>query len=419
MLPCSTTTNFHIRNSGTTLSFLHWLFFKEVSSTTGFERQVQRTQVVLPSSPNIEAYWMWNEHGMNFVLYDIQSSVDIELAFMSGNLIVDLSKCTSRLPYTIDFSRMEQTRHGYNTRRRIQRCPLLRGTSLQSLLALAPGITGSTGLMSGSGGVTTYGTSGGFPPVPGYGYGSFLTPAPVMMNPATSTPSLPTGQVHKSGMVPTPAPTPVMMNPVTPTPSLPTGHVGKSGMAGGLAGFTGGGLIRPPPSTKSLAVLGATGPPLTSHGIRPPSASTAVPSRPGTVPQTTLPPPATSVTSRSTSSPQKRRRRSKPSSKVGGPSSSSSSSSSSVSAAGSSSKEKTKSKRRTNKEKKAMASSTGLDDDAAKYARRKKKLKSGEDGVSRMCVATCRGEFCWIAKLRSNQHKITVSAGSIKIMGEQ
>ena len=61
--------------------------------------------------------------------------MDLELAYQRGDTSVSLATCSSQLPYTIDFTTMEQTRHGYGTRRSIQRQPLLKG-SLQSYLQI-------------------------------------------------------------------------------------------------------------------------------------------------------------------------------------------------------------------------------------------------------------------------------------------
>ena len=217
-----------------------------ISSYLGFERQVKRQLIVLPSTPDITAYWMWNEHGSNFVLYDIQSSVDIELSFLNGYPSLDLSKCTSRLPYTIDFGKMEQTRHHYNTRRRIQRCLLPVGFSLQNLLALAPGLTGSASLASGGGVTMPHSTSGtgggggggGFAAFSGYGSGPVPTPAMMnsgmpsgppagMVNFAPSVPPSASygGHVMKSGGISTSTP----YSLPGPTPSLSTTHMSKSG----------------------------------------------------------------------------------------------------------------------------------------------------------------------------------------------
>ena len=294
---------------------------------------MQRKQIVLPSAPDITAYWMWNEYGSSFVLYDIQSTVDIELAYANGYPSVDLSKCTSRLPYTIDFHRMEQTRHHYNTRRRVQRCPLPAGYSLQALLALAPGLTGSASLMSGGGmaGMTTvsHGTAstgggGGFA-FPGYGAGPVPTPAaPGMMNFAPSVPPSSGGHAIKSGGISTSTPfslpgptpslsathtskssvvasstsTPAMMNSMTTgtAPSFPSGpggggtggHMALVGKSGGLT-TSGGGLILKGGSrtsrtsggkTRTVAVLGAAAAPpppsfsSTSHSVPAPPVST-------------------------------------------------------------------------------------------------------------------------------------------------
>ena len=94
----------------------------------------------------------------------MDATVDLELAYQqylcgsSGGHTVDLSACSSRIPYTIDFSTMTQTRHQYQTQRRIQRELIPNGSSLQSLLApptqsttphTTPGATGASCLASG------------------------------------------------------------------------------------------------------------------------------------------------------------------------------------------------------------------------------------------------------------------------------
>ena len=102
---------------------------------SGYERSIRRVAVNLPSSPDINAYWTWCENRSKFVLYNLEASVDIELSHLRGDHSLNLAHCTNRLPYTIDFTNMEQTRHGYGTKRKIQRCSLSTGTSLQSCLA--------------------------------------------------------------------------------------------------------------------------------------------------------------------------------------------------------------------------------------------------------------------------------------------
>ena len=70
-------------------------------------------------------------YGM-FVLYDFVSMLVIEEAYQSrsvhGGQAVDLSRTPANLPYTISFQPMGgymfQTRHGFNTQRRVQRLPL-------------------------------------------------------------------------------------------------------------------------------------------------------------------------------------------------------------------------------------------------------------------------------------------------------
>ena len=67
-----------------------------------------------------------------FVLYDFVSMLVIEEAYQSrsvhGGQAVDLSSTPANLPYTISFQPMGgymfQTRHGFNTQRRVQRLPL-------------------------------------------------------------------------------------------------------------------------------------------------------------------------------------------------------------------------------------------------------------------------------------------------------
>ena len=67
-----------------------------------------------------------------FVLYDVVSMLVIEAAYQSrsphGRQEVDLSRTPASLPYTISFQAvagyMCQTRHGFNTQRRVTRFPL-------------------------------------------------------------------------------------------------------------------------------------------------------------------------------------------------------------------------------------------------------------------------------------------------------
>lgn len=145
--------------------------------------------VQLPTTPDITAYWMWAEYPGKFIPYHTDATVDIELAHLQQKLCVDLSQEASRLPYTIDFQHMKQTRHHYNTRRDIQRVPLPAGTTLQTLLKPQPvasnpavppvgSMAGASHLVTGSG--LMFGTSlpGAAPSYVGSGSGLVLGTTP-------------------------------------------------------------------------------------------------------------------------------------------------------------------------------------------------------------------------------------------------
>lgn len=130
----------------------------------GRERPIRRTTITLPLSPPIHSYWTWNERGTTFVPYCIDAIVDIESAYQQTLAArggapfvrqVDLSVCSSQLPYTINFSEMKQTRHGYGTKRTIQRVPIQGGHSLQTLLQYPLPITGGHSFSSNLGLLTT------------------------------------------------------------------------------------------------------------------------------------------------------------------------------------------------------------------------------------------------------------------------
>lgn len=104
----------------------------------GVTRTVRRNRIDFGSSPDVTAYWMWSENAGQSVPYQVEASVDIELAYQRNLPIVNLAKCSSQLPYTINFRNMDQTRHHFNTRRGIKRVPLSLGASLQSLLKESP-----------------------------------------------------------------------------------------------------------------------------------------------------------------------------------------------------------------------------------------------------------------------------------------
>ena len=98
----------------------------------GYRCHVRRCSVHLPSVAPCSGEWSWElGHGM-FVLYDVVSMLVIEEAYQSrsphGGQEVDLSHTAANLPYTISFQAvggyMRQTRHGFNTQRRVRRFPL-------------------------------------------------------------------------------------------------------------------------------------------------------------------------------------------------------------------------------------------------------------------------------------------------------
>ena len=102
-----------------------------------------RVPLQLPIGQSTTAYWTWAEHYNHFIPYDVQASIVIEEHYQRKCATVDLSRTSVAIPYTINFTKMEQKRHNYKTVRKIQRCPLPTGTTIQSLLAI-PGVASPT-----------------------------------------------------------------------------------------------------------------------------------------------------------------------------------------------------------------------------------------------------------------------------------
>lgn len=123
---------------------------KQIRTETGMERRIRRSEVCISGTP-CYGLWEWQDGSNNFNIYNITAMIEIEEAYCLKQPSVDLSVMPSQLPYTIDFNTMYQTRHGFNTRRKIRRTPLLK--PLQSYLA---GPTASASLMLGSTGTFTY-----------------------------------------------------------------------------------------------------------------------------------------------------------------------------------------------------------------------------------------------------------------------
>ena len=312
---------------------------------------------------------MWNEKGTNYVLYDAQSSVDIELAYLSNSGVVDLSQCTNQLPYTIDFRRMQQIRHGYNTRRRVQRCPLPSGTSIQSLLCLAPGLIGSTGLSSGVVASATHGMGGGYANymhTPGLGFGALTNPAPGVMSSMTPATSVPSGHVVKSGSA-------GLTRSINPTSQTGTKILATLGVPLPLSTGNAAGMSLAPAASRPLHPTPPAAVSLSASTLPP------TPSFPASTSTTASTAPTTSATlsSRPIAVAKRRRRENKSTSN------STSYPSSSTACAGSScSSSSVKTSKKSGR--KVRGGSQSFHDETAKFARKKKKKpKAEEDGVSR------------------------------------
>ena len=126
---------------------------KQIRTGTGMERRIRRSEICVSGTP-CHGLWEWQDGSNNFNIYTITAMIEIEEAYSLKQPSVDLSVKPSQLPYTIDFTAMYQTRHYYNTRRKIKRTQLSK--PLQSYLA---GPTASASLMLGSTGTFTLGSS--------------------------------------------------------------------------------------------------------------------------------------------------------------------------------------------------------------------------------------------------------------------
>ena len=143
----------------------------------------------------------------------MQALVDIELAFMSKQTRVDLSTTPTCIPYVIDFVSMEQTRHGYGTRRSIKRVNLLYPLHDYLKDCGRPVTTGTTSLLG----------SGSFiPPAavpsPSYGSGTFTSPATAMLSAGKSSPRKDKSKKGRGKKSPTVAPATASTSSVTPMP---------------------------------------------------------------------------------------------------------------------------------------------------------------------------------------------------------
>lgn len=158
--------------------------------------------VDLGTGPDLTGYWMWSMCPKEFVCYQVEASVDIERAYSKGAAIVNLSKCSSQLPYTINLKQMTQTRHHYNTKREIKRVPLSPGHTLQGLLRVGGSPSGLSGASSSGGGGSGSGGSGygTAPGAVGLSYPSASVPPYSVSHPILSSSghALPMSTTHSS-----------------------------------------------------------------------------------------------------------------------------------------------------------------------------------------------------------------------------
>ena len=117
---------------------------KQIRTGTGMIRDMRRSEICVSGTP-CHGLWEWQDGSNNFNIYSVTAIMEIEEAYNLKQHFVDLSVKPSQLPYTIDFTAMNQTRHYYNTKRKIKRTTLPK--PLQSYLA-AP--TASVSLTSAS-----------------------------------------------------------------------------------------------------------------------------------------------------------------------------------------------------------------------------------------------------------------------------
>jgi hypothetical protein len=79
-------------------------------------------------------YWEWDSGVGCFLPYSMDAIVIIETHYCTNPTIpLNLQTTSANIPYSIDFTKMTQTRHGYGTARTIRRVPL--SQPLQELLS--------------------------------------------------------------------------------------------------------------------------------------------------------------------------------------------------------------------------------------------------------------------------------------------
>lgn len=96
---------------------------QQIRSGTGMVRGIRRSEVYISGTP-CHGLWEWQDGSNHYNIYNIVAMIEIEEAYSSKQLSVDLSVKPSQLPYTIDFTTMYQTRHYFDTKRKIRRTAL-------------------------------------------------------------------------------------------------------------------------------------------------------------------------------------------------------------------------------------------------------------------------------------------------------
>lgn len=120
---------------------------EQIRSNTGMVRCIRRSEVFISGTP-CYGLWEWQDGSNNFNIYNVTAIIEIEEAYQLKQPTVDLSVKPSGLPYTIDFTTSYQTRHHFNTRRKIRRTQLSK--PLQSYLTNDTTPPTAASFMSGS-----------------------------------------------------------------------------------------------------------------------------------------------------------------------------------------------------------------------------------------------------------------------------
>ncbi len=89
----------------------------------GKVRPIRRKTFPSSTAPGKGIEWQWLDD-TGWSPYDITAGNIVEEAYEKGQKILDLSHTNCKLPYTVDFTNMEQTRRGSGFQRQIRRVTL-------------------------------------------------------------------------------------------------------------------------------------------------------------------------------------------------------------------------------------------------------------------------------------------------------